>query len=149
MRNFRSAVLALTFAVAGVAGPAQAEVTLRVEAQPVSQPVEAFVRVSDTNGDPVANLDSGDFTVTIDGVAIALAPADVTLPAAQGAQQVSVIFAMDYTSSVLNTHRDSMQDAVIAFIGEMNVGDRAAILKFNDDSGATVVQTFLAIDNGA
>lgn len=133
------------------AGTAQAAVELRVEARPIGEPIEAFVTVTDdVSGNPVAGLTSAEFTVTLDGIAVPLDPSDLTLPPAQDPnQKVSVIFAMDYTSSVTDEHLIAMQAAVIAFIDAMNVGDFAAILKFNNDSGATVVQPFIAIDDAA
>ena len=146
MRTVAAHVL---LAVVLFAGPAQATVELRVEARPISDPIEAFVTVTDVNG-PVGGLLAGDFTVTLDGVAVPLG--GFTLPPSQDPnQRVSVVFVMDYSSSVQSVALTAMQDAVIAFINAMNTGDFAAIIKFNDTNPdrASVVQPFTAIDGGA
>jgi len=39
--------------VALLAGPARADVELRVEALPISDPIEAFVTITDANGQPI------------------------------------------------------------------------------------------------
>jgi VWFA-related protein len=150
-RSFVERVTAALVLVAALfASPAWADVALRVEAKPVSDPIEAFVTVTDTNGDPVGGLAAGDFTLTLDGVVVS--SPGFTLPSAQDPnQKVSVIFAMDYSSSVQTAALTAMQDAVMAFINAMNVGDFAAIVKFNDTNPerASVVQEFTEIDGGA
>jgi len=148
IRDVGSALLLM--AAAFVAGPAQATVDLRVEARPIGDPLQAFVTVtSGTPPAPVTGLTAADFTVTLDGVSVPIAQSDLTLPPSQDSnQKVSVVFAMDYTSSVLADHRAAMEGAVSDFIDAMNIGDFAAILKFNNDSGAVVVQTFIEIDDG-
>ncbi len=132
-----------------VANPAAADVDLRVVARPITDPIQAFVRVTDANGNPVSGLTSADFAVTLDGVA--LNNFTFTLPPDQNpAQRVSVVFAMDYSSSVTNVALAAMQDAITSFIDRMVTGDYAAIIKFNDTNPdqASVVQAFTAIDDG-
>src|SRR5688572_23235944 len=139
-------MLASTFAT-----PARADVELRVEGRPASAPIQAYVKVTDVNGDPVPNLDAGDFTILIDGEPIVIAGGDLTLPPSLDPdQRVSVVFAMDYSASVVNQFEAEMQAAVIAFIEEMVDGDQAAIVKFNatNPAGASVVVPFTEIDDG-
>lgn len=142
-----SAVTLLFAAV--IAAPAQAHVSLRVEGRPASAPIQAFVRVTDGGGTPVTGLTASDFAVRIDGVLVALMNSDVTLPPAQDpTQHVSVVFVMDYTSSVLNVARNAMETAVNEFIDAMNAGDRVAIIKFNNSTGANVIVGFTTVDDG-
>jgi VWFA-related protein len=139
----------LLLATVFAAVPAGADVELRVEAQPIADPIQAFVTVTDVNGDPVAGLTAADFTVTLDGVPVVIQPSDLTLPPAQDPdQKVSVVFAMDFSTSATRLARAALQDAVIAFIDAMNDGDFAAIVKFNGELGASIVQPFVAIDHG-
>lgn len=150
MKRTRLSAPGLLLATVLAATPAWADVDLRVEGQPISDPIQAFITVTDANGDPVPGLTAADFTVTLDGVPVVIQPSDLTLPPAQDPnQKVSVIFAMDFSSSVTNVALEALQDAVIAFIDAMNDGDHAAILKFNGELGASIVQPFLAIDHGA
>jgi VWFA-related protein len=125
-------------------------VDLRVEARPISAPIQAFVKVTDANGAPVAGLNEGNFTVTLDGVVIQ--QPDFTLPPAQNpSQRVSVVFAMDYSESVVANARAAMESAVTTFISTMKPGDFAAIIKFNRSNPlkASVVCPFTQIDGAA
>ena len=126
---------------------ARADVALRVQAQPISDPIQAFVTVTDANGVPVSNLTAANFTMLVDGVAVT-APAVTQPPSQDPNQHVSVIFAMDYSPSVVDTHVAVMRQAVIDFINTMEVGDYAAIVKFNvtNPNGASVVLPFTRID---
>ncbi len=148
IRDVGPAVL-LLLAAAFVTVPAQATVELRVEARPIADPIEAFITVTDANG-PVTGLTAADFVVTLDGDVVPTQDLDFTLPPSQDPanQKVSVVFAMDYSSSITDQFLVPMQQAVIAFIDAMNAGDYAAIIKFNNDSGAVVVQPFTVIDDG-
>jgi VWFA-related protein len=129
--------------------PAAAEVELRVEGRPASDPIQAFVIVTDGNGDPVEGLSADDFRVWIDGDIQTIADGDVTLPPAEDAtQSVSVVFVMDYSLSVTEVALDAMQQAVTNFVGAMEVGEQAAIVKFNETQGATIVIPFTTIDDG-
>lgn len=128
------------------AGPARATVGLRIVAQPIGDPIQAFVTVTDANGDPVGTLTSSDFIVTLDGNPVSLS--GFTLPPSQDpTQRVSVIFVMDYSPSVVDVARVAMETAVADFINTMNDGDFAAIIKFNLDSGVALVQEFTEIDH--
>ncbi len=152
VRRFASARAAALLVGAMAAGPAMATVEMRVEARPISDPIQAFVNVTDSNGNQIAGLTSADFTVTLDGSIVALAPTDVTLPPAQDPTlKVSVVFAMDYSASVTNCCLADMQQAVIAYANSMEIGDYAAIVKYNatNSAGASVVFPFTQIDQGA
>ena len=132
--------------------PAWADVEVRVEARPLSEPIQVFVKVTDAGGNPVPGLTADDFTVREDGVALLTADLDLTLPPSLDPNQhVSVVFAMDYSASVVRVARAEMEAAVINFIGTMVDGDFAAIIKFNatNPAGASVVVPFTKIDSGA
>jgi hypothetical protein len=152
MSRFASRSLStLVLLTAFVAGPAVATVELRVEGRPPTDPIQTFVRVTN-GGVPVIGLDITDFSVRIDGELVSLLPEYLTLPPAEDPNQhVSVVFTMDYTSSVTDIALEAMQTAVIDFINAMDPGDMAAIIKFNNDSGPTVVAAFTEIsaDNSA
>jgi VWFA-related protein len=142
--NVATRVALLLLAAVFFAGPARAAVDLRVEAIPISAPIQAFVTVTDANGAPVGGLDASDFTVTLDGQPIQVG--GFTLPPAQDAnQKVSIIFAMDYSSSVRDVAQEAMQSAVEDFINAMSDGDYAAVIKFNRTQGAQLLQGFTAI----
>ena len=133
---------------ATVVSPAWAAVGVRVEGRPIDSPIQAFVRVTNL-GVAVPGLNATNFALTLNGVLLAqLQAADVTLPPDQSNQKVSVVFVMDYTSSVTQNYLAEMESAVITFIDAMNIGDYAAILKFNNSTGASVVQAFIVIDQG-
>jgi VWFA-related protein len=132
------------------ASPTRAEVDLRVEATPVSEPIQVFVTVNDANGDPVGGLTASDFTLKVDGAVVQ--SASFTLPPDQDpSQKISVVFVMDFSGSVQNAALIPMQNAVMAFINAMRPGDYAAIIKFNgsNPAKASVVQPFTEIDGGA
>jgi len=128
--------------------PAEAAVSLRVEGRPATAPIQAFVRVTSA-GQPVEGLTAADFAVRIDGVDVPLQGSSVTRPPAEDPDQhVSVVFVMDYTPSVLDAARPALEAAVNEFIDNMRVGDMAAIIKFNNDTGASVIIPFTGIDDG-
>jgi len=135
--------LLATFAV----GPAHAAVNMRVEARPVTSPIQAFVTVTDADGRPVSGLSASDFTVLVDG-AVVSSPSFSLPPTQDVNQRVSVVFAMDYSGSVQSSALLAMEDAVTGFINSMKPGDYAAIVKFNNTnpSRASVVQAFTQID---
>ena len=149
LRHFLSSLLLLC---AVLAGPALANVTLRVESKPAADPIQAFVRVTDNGGVPITSLNSAAFTVKVDAVNVPLQPTDLTPPSSEDLnQEVSVVFVMDYTSSVTDNYLLPLQTAVIEFINAMDVGDNVAIIKFNNSSGANVVVPFTEVsaDNQA
>jgi len=144
----RKCLTPLALLAALLASSAYAAVSVRVEGRPESAPIQVFVRVANDSGVPITNLTIADFAVEIDGVAEILSENQFTQP--QGVdpnQDVSVVFVMDYTSSVTNQFLPDMQTAVIDFINAMEPGDMAAIIKFNNDSGAQVVRLFTEIDD--
>src|SRR5262245_54789868 len=144
--SFRGLVASLAMLVALVANPAAANVFVRVEGRPQSDPIQAFVSVTDANDEPVTGLPPSAFSVKIDGNSVAIG--SVTPPSGVDPNQhVSVVFVMDYTSSVLDIARDAMETAVNAFIDDMVPGDKAAIIKFNKDSGANVIRSFTTIND--
>jgi beta-lactam-binding protein with PASTA domain len=138
-------------AAAFFAGPANAAVDLRVESRPISNPIDAYVTVTNPDGSPVGGLTAGSFTLTLDGAPVPIQPSDFSLPpSANPDKNVSVVFAMDYSSSTsAPATRAAMQNAVVDFVNSMNVGDYAAILKFNSASGVAIIQPLTRIDGGA
>ena len=88
------------------------------------------------------------FTVRVDGTTVA--SPTFSLPPASGGGKVSVVLAMDMSSSVQNNSLEAMQQAVISFIDSMQAGDYAAIVKFNNTNPdkASVVLDFTPIDDG-
>ena len=141
-------VLGIVSTMALVA-PAQADVDVRVESRPASAPIEAFIKVK-TNNVPVAGLTAADFRIFVDGEEVPIAPANFTLPPAQGGpQSVSVVMVMDYSGSVQSTALTALETAVKDFINQMAPGDEAAIIKYNDSLGVTLVHEFVPIDGGA
>ena len=153
-RTFRKWLTSLAFLPAFLAGSADAAVDVRVEGRPETAPIQVFVRVTDGVGVPITNLTFADFELIVDpaqgGVAEVLTADQVTLPqSVDPDQHVSVAFVMDYSSSITDEFLVAMQTAVIDFVTAMEPGDMAAIIKFNNDSGAQVVQPFIEIDDGA
>jgi len=140
----------LLLAAALFTGSARAGVDLRVEAKPISDPIQAFVTVTDATGARVGGLGANDFTVTLDGVTIQQ-PGFTLPPTQDSSQKVSVVFVMDYSQSVQNVALTAMQDSVTSFINAMHPGDFAAIIKFNrsNPDKASLVQPFTKIDGGA
>lgn len=132
-----------------LAGSANAAVDLRVESRPISNPIDAYVTVTDSAGNPVGGLTLADFTVTLDGNPVTIQSSDFSLPpSANPAKNVSVVFVMDYSPSTTGDPRAAMQQAVVDFVNSMSAGDYAAIVKFNasNPAGASVVQPFTLTD---
>ena len=135
-------------AAAFFAGPASAAIDLRVESRPISDPIQAYVTVTDGAGNPVGGLTAGNFTITLDGNPLTIQPSDFSLPpSANPAKNVSIVFVMDYSSSVEGSARDAMEGAVVNFINSMSADDYAAIVKFSATNPArtSVVQPFTRI----
>ena len=144
----RRASVVATLACALWSFDATAEVTLRVDAQPVADPIQVWVSVTNSSGAPVTGLGAADFTVSVDGTAVSSPTFE--LPPSGGGGNVSVVLAMDMSQTVQNAALESMQQAVIQFIDSMQAGDYAAIVKFNNTNPekASIVQDFTAIDDG-
>jgi len=147
---WQRALMIAPLALAFWTSPANAAVDVRVEARPVSDPIQVFVNVTDSSGNPVSGLTASDFTVLVDGTTVT-SPTFTLPPSQDGTQRVSVVFAMDMSQSVQSTALDPMRNAVTAFINAMRPGDYAAIVKFNNTNPekASVVQPFTEIDDGA
>lgn len=150
MRRFARLPARLLCLVLGtaLAAPALADVEVRIQSRPPDEPIKAFLTVTDDNGQPVGQLDAGDFEASIDGslngnFALSLPPF------LDPSQHLSVIFAIDYSSSVQLFFDEDIQAGITVFVNNMTPGDRAGIVKFNDTQGANVVQPFVEIDGGA
>ena len=106
--------------------------------------------VTDAAGNPVGGLTVGSFTLTLDGNPITIQPGDFSLPpSANPNKNISVVFAIDYSTSTTGDLRAAMESAVVDFINSMNVGDYAAIVKFNGVAGALIFQQLTRIDGAA
>ena len=116
---------------------ARADVELRVEARPISDPIETYIKVTSGGGVPVSGLAATDFRVFVDDGEITIQPNDLTLPPAQGGiQHVSVVFVMDYSGSVQSTVLHRVAACGQDFVNNaMLPGDEAAIIKFNETRG--------------
>ncbi|MFO1465108.1 MAG: VWA domain-containing protein [Steroidobacteraceae bacterium] len=149
----RFALQLALLSTAFMAAQASAAVHLRIEARPISDPIQAYITVTDdATGNPVGGLTSASFTADLDQSPLTIQASDLTLPPAlDPTQKVSVIFVMDYSGSIKNAGLTTMQNAVNTFIDSMAVGDYAAIIKFNNTNPAkaSVVAPFATIDDGA
>ncbi len=122
-------------------GPARADIDLRVESRPNTDPIEAFVRVTDGSGS-VTGLTAADFAVTLDGAA--LTTFTLGLPPDQDpTQKSSIAFVLGARVAT---------SLVTDFINQMAVGNYAAIIRFkprlDEPVVDTVVQPFTPIDGG-
>jgi VWFA-related protein len=144
----RRASVVATLACALWSFDATAEVTLRVDAQPVADPIQVWVSVTNSSGAPVTGLQATDFTVSVDGTQVD--SPTFSLPPSGGGGKVSVVLAMDMSQTVQNAALEAMQQAVIQFIDSMQAGDYAAIVKFNNTNAqkASVVQDFVEVGVG-
>ena len=151
-RSMRLAVGGFLLA-AFATGPLHAEptVSVRIAPEPIANPIQVFVTVASEDDAVVPRLGPGDFSVKIDGNPQPLPQDNFQLPAAEDPeQQASVVFAMDYSGST-EAVQETMEDAVLAFIDEMTIGDYAAVLKFNDTQPKSewiFPESFLEIDDG-
>jgi VWFA-related protein len=144
----RRASVVAAMVVALWSAESSAAVALRVDAEPVADPIQVFVSVTTSGGAPVTGLQAGDFTVSVDGTTVA--SPTFSLPPSSGGGNVSVVLAMDMSQTVQSAALVAMQEAVIEFIDSMRAGDYAAIVKFNNTNPdkASLVQDFIAIDDG-
>ncbi len=129
-----------------VSGPVFADVKLRVEARPIEKPINVFVTVTNEGGNPVGGLTDQDFTVLVDGDVV-LSPTFSLSPIQDPDKQVSMVFAMDYSGSTRSA-QPAMEQAVLTFLDSMEIGDYAAIIKFNETNPerVKVLQPFTMID---
>jgi len=139
----------ILLAAAFFAGPARAAIDLRVESRPIGDPIQAYVTVTDGSGNPVGGLTAGNFTLTLDGNPLTIQPDFSLPPSANPARNVSIVFVMDYSSSVAGDPRTAMEGAVVDFINSMSPGDYAAIVKFSGPARASFVHPFTLIDGAA
>jgi Ca-activated chloride channel homolog len=141
--------LAAFVLAAMVSGPVFAEVTVRVEARPISDPINVFVTVTNGGGNPVGGLTADDFTVLVDGVPV-ISPMFGLSPIQDADQQVSVVFAMDYSQSTLPAQQ-AMEESVLAFLAAMEIGDYVSIIKFNETNPqrVAVLAPFTRIDKAS
>ena len=147
--HFLWLLLAVLIAATVMAAPAHSAVSVRVDARPIGEPIKASVTVTDASGAPVTGLTAADFSVSVDGGPAVAAPSFSLPPAQTSGQKVSVVFAMDYSSSIQSTVLAPMQEAIKTFINSMKPGDYAAIVKFNTTLGASVVKEFTQVDGAA
>jgi hypothetical protein len=139
--------LVLVAAAVFSSGHARADIDLRVESWPNTDPIEAFVRVTDVDG-PVTGLVTSDFAVTLDGTPLSSFISSLP-PDQDPAQSLSIVFVIDETFE-----SDAIHNAVTDFINQMSVGDVAAIVRFRRDPEVNrgplpAVQPFTPIDAGA
>lgn len=147
---WKRASIGATLFAALWAAPAQSAVTVRVEARPVSDPIQVFVSVTNSSGQPVTGLRASDFTVLVDGNTVS--NPTFSQPTSQDPnRRTSVVLAMDMSNTIQQSVLDDMQQAVVTFINSMQIGDYAAIVKFNNTNPnkASVVQDFTRIDKAA
>jgi Ca-activated chloride channel homolog len=151
-RFLRALWLALaTFVMAAiVSGPVFANVQLRVDARPITDPINVFVTVTNGDGNPVGNLTDEDFVVLVDGEPVPLTAENFALsPIDDDLRRVSIIFVMDYSGSVSDV-QVVVEDSVVEFLNTMQLGDWAGIIKFNDTLGAQIIPPeFLEIEDAA
>lgn len=123
---------------------AQAEVGLRIDSQPASEPIEAYVLVT-VGGAPISGLTADDFAVTLDGAAFT--DFEWTPPPSQDpAQKVSILITM----SVF----DPMADRLVDLIESLDTGDFVAIARSvpcleMPRTSTVVTQPFTEVDHGA
>ena len=133
-------------------GPLYADPTfsVRIAPDPIASPIKVFVTVTPGSDGVAPALQAEDFSVTVDGVIQELPPENFELPAAEDPeQQVSVVFAMDYSGSTRD-FRETMEGAALAFIDQMAIGDYAAVLKFaeSEPKNEWIDPLFTEIDGG-
>ena len=132
LMRFTTVCLVLTYM-----GTSQAALDIRILAdkEPIeTTPIEIYVSARDAEDNPIGGLTANDFQIEEDGAAqtlshFSLPPSDV------GADtRVSVLFAMDVSSSVFTATGalDAMKAAITDFINNrMQAGDFGAVVKFH------------------
>src|SRR5688572_21406043 len=127
-----------------MAGAALADVALRVEPWPSTGPIEAYVRVSGSNG-TIAGLTGGDFAVRLDGAPVS-ASGFGPPPNQDPAQKTSVVFAF----RTIDTATYGIP-AMVDFVNQMAVGDYAGAIGFQarlNGEGIDSGQDLTFIDGG-
>lgn len=144
--SFRSLKqLGLLSALACTSASAMADVGLRVESRPILQPIDAYVLVTDGES-PVPGLSAGDFSITLDG--IALEEFEFSLPPDQDpSQSVSIV-------AVARTSFGAAVSRYIALLDQLDVGDYVSVVKYWGDmesprSGGIAILPFTQVDGGA
>ena len=95
-------------------------------------PIEAYVTVTDANGDPVTDLTADNFSILEDGAAQS-SPTVTLPPSAPGSTAVTLAFVMDYSSSTRGSVTE-MEAAVESLItNQMQADDFGAVVKFNSE----------------
>ena len=104
--------------------------------------IECFVSVTDTAGNPILNLGSGNFTVTeqsdLEGLPTTESPVDVRLLSGSG--DISVALVIDRSGSMRGQEIVDAKQAAVDFVNLLQSQDRGALISFS--SGITVNQTF-------
>ncbi len=92
--------------------------------------VTVYVRVTGTNGQPVAGLAQRDFKITEDGQ-----PITISRFSGGGASAVSTVLVIDHSGSMEeNAKLDNAREAARAFVRQMRPGDTTALIAFNSES---------------
>lgn len=139
--------LVLAMATVCIAGPAGADVNLRVQSRPLAGPVAAYVRVTDGDA-ALSGLAPTDFALKLDGVAVDVFGFSLP-PDEDPTQRKSIAFVInDYRN-----HGPAAEDAVRATINAMNPGDYASVVKYymdvRFDADGVIDQEFTQIDGGS
>ena len=122
------------------AAPASAGMDLRVESRPMEGEIEAYVRVTNEDGQPIRRLENDDFTVRLDDAPLNIGTFGSPL-ALDAAQKKSIVFVAGplIPSSLLH--------AMVRFVRHMEIGEYEAIVRLDPDGIRSV--PFTQIDGGA
>lgn len=91
--------------------------------------------IRDQNGNPISNLNSGNFTVTEDNI-----PVDITdvRTVQQAASNLSVALVLDRSGSMADAHKnEDLEPAASQFVSLLQTNDYAEIINFNDSVDVT------------
>ena len=134
-------LLGLAAATALTAGPASADVHLRVESQPRTGPIDAFVTVR-KGVEPISGLTAANFSVRLDGAPLNIGTFGLP-PAQDAAQKKSIAFVVDVDDS--SYFFSNAHNAIARFVQNMAVGEYAAIVT----RSGHVIWRFARIDDDA
>jgi VWFA-related protein len=118
--------------------PAAATPSADVRVNANSNPVQVYVDVWNSDGEPVYGLDPSAFQLSEDGAA-------QSIHAAVGPQDhpLSVVFLMDYSGSMRESNAlPAMEQAVRDTLAKLDSSDRAAIIKFSGDTKVQRIYDF-------